>query len=130
MLELGFVRPLRLVYFAATEVFEPQTSALSLSHSLMILYPVIQQNRSRQDSDLKADMRLLHAETWQLEEFMSEEEIPSYAILSHTWGKAADEVKLQDLTDPNFKTKVGYQKIEYCCAQALKDGYQWIWVDT
>jgi hypothetical protein len=74
-------------------------------------------------------MRLLNATTRQLEEFVAEE-IPPYAILSHTWGKAADEVKLQDLNDVNVEEKRGYQKIDYCCKQALKDGLQWVWVDT
>jgi hypothetical protein len=75
-------------------------------------------------------MRLLNATTRQLEEFVAEEEIPPYAILSHTWGKAADEVKLQELSDSRVKEKPGYQKIDYCCKQALQDGFQWVWVDT
>jgi hypothetical protein len=75
-------------------------------------------------------MRLLNAITRQLEEFVAEEEIPPYAILSHTWGKAADEVKLQELSDPRAKEKPGYQKIDYCCKEALQDGFQWVWVDT
>jgi len=75
-------------------------------------------------------MRLLNATTRRLEEFVAEEEIPPYAILSHTWGKAADEVKLQELSDFWVKKKPGYQKIDYCCKQALQDGFQWVWVDT
>jgi hypothetical protein len=75
-------------------------------------------------------MRLLNATTRQLEEFVGEGDIPPYAILSHTWGKASDEVKLQDLDDPRVKEKPGYQKIDYCCKQAICDGIQWIWVDT
>jgi hypothetical protein len=65
-----------------------------------------------------------------LEEFVAEEDIPPDAILSHTWGKASDEVKLQDLGDPSVKEKPGYQKIEYCCKQALRDSLEWVWVDT
>lgn len=75
-------------------------------------------------------MRLLIATTRQLEEFVVEEEIPPYAILSHTWGKASDEVKLQDLSDPNVKEKPRHQKIDYCWKQALEDGLDWVWVDT
>jgi hypothetical protein len=67
-------------------------------------------------------MRLLNATTRQLEEFVAEEEISLYAILSHTCGKAADEVKLQELSDSRVKEKPGYQKIDYCCKQALQDG--------
>ena len=39
-------------------------------------------------------MRLLNSTTLQLEEF-PENEIPKYAILSHTWGK--DEISFQDM---------------------------------
>jgi hypothetical protein len=80
--------------------------------------------------DLRYNMRLLNATTRQLEEFVAEEEIPRYAILSHTWGKAADEVKLQELSESRIKEKPGYQKIDYCCKQALQDGLQWVWIDT
>lgn len=75
-------------------------------------------------------MRLLNAITRQLEEFVAEGEIPRYAILSHTWGKVTDEVKLQDLSEPNAKEKSGYGKIDYCCKQALEDDIEWVWVDT
>jgi len=75
-------------------------------------------------------MRLLNATTRQLKEFVAEEEIPPYAILSQTWGKAEDEVKLQDLTELTVKTKPGYLKIDYCCKQAREDDLQWVWVDT
>lgn len=75
-------------------------------------------------------MRLLNATSRQLEEFVGEDEIPPYAILSHTWGKPADEVKLQDLNDRSVKKKIGYRKIAYCCEQALEDGLEWVWVDT
>lgn len=75
-------------------------------------------------------MRLLNAKTRLLEEFMGDEGVPKYAILSHTWGKPADEVKLQDLIDINVRDKVGYQKIDYCCLQALKEGIEWVWIDT
>jgi hypothetical protein len=75
-------------------------------------------------------MRLLNAKTRQLEQFVDEETIPKYAILSHTWGKLADEVTLQDLDDPNVAKKPGYQKIDYCCKQARNDGFKWVWMDT
>jgi len=75
-------------------------------------------------------MRLLHATTGQPCEFFDEETIPEYAILSHTWGHPQDEVKLQELEDPNVRQKLGYQKIEYCCRQALNDQLEWVWVDT
>jgi hypothetical protein len=75
-------------------------------------------------------MRLLNATTIQLEEF-AENEIPPYAILSHTWGKTGDEVSFQDIQDrARAEKKPGYRKIKYCCDQAIKDGLKYAWVDT
>lgn len=59
--------------------------------------------------------------------------VPPYAILSHRWGAAADEVTFQDLNGGNStlaRQKKGYYKVEACCAQALKDGLTYAWIDT
>ncbi|KAK2043744.1 HET-domain-containing protein [Colletotrichum somersetense] len=72
-------------------------------------------------------MRLLNADTLQLREFYNRY-VPAYAILSHTWED--EEVTLQDLTDPASATKQGFSKVRACCAQAMRDGYEWVWVDT
>ena len=48
--------------------------------------------------------------------------IPPYAILSHTWGNDDDEVTFKDLTEGFAKTKSGYDKISFCAAQARIDG--------
>ncbi|KAF5348035.1 hypothetical protein D9758_010057 [Tetrapyrgos nigripes] len=60
--------------------------------------------------------------------------IPPYAILSHRWGKQADEVGYQELFNkrPTTETlqKTGYQKIIAACKQALVHGLQYLWVDT
>jgi hypothetical protein len=72
-------------------------------------------------------MRLLHAETLQLKEFMGGN-IPPYAILSHTWGE--DEVLFGDVGTANASKKTGYAKILFGCTEALKNGLQYIWVDT
>jgi hypothetical protein len=56
--------------------------------------------------------------------------IPRYAILSHTWGVATDEVTFQDFIENNYKDKVGFNKIRFCADQALKDGLEYFWVDT
>jgi hypothetical protein len=64
----------------------------------------------------------------------TQENLPPYGILSHTWG--ADEVTFRDLMEDirenktECQTKVGYQKIAFCEAQALSDGLQYFWVDT
>jgi hypothetical protein len=55
-------------------------------------------------------------------------EIPTYAILSHTWGEK--EVNLQGLRDGSGRRKAGYKKIRFCGEQAERDGYQYVWVDT
>ncbi|KAJ8126188.1 hypothetical protein O1611_g7449 [Lasiodiplodia mahajangana] len=76
-------------------------------------------------------MRLLNANTRQIHTFASSDDIEEFTILSHTWG--AEEVTLQDwesLSTAELELKDGYRKIDYCCKQALEDGYDWVWVDT
>ena len=58
------------------------------------------------------------------------QDVPPYAILSHTWGPDEDEVTFNDLKDGSGKTKAGYSKIQFCGEQAQKDNLQYIWVDT
>lgn len=72
-------------------------------------------------------MRLLHVHSRQVEDFIGAQ-VPRYAILSHTWG--AEEVLLQDLADPEHRSKKGYAKIEGSCQQAIRDGFDYVWVDT
>jgi hypothetical protein len=65
-----------------------------------------------------------------------ENAIPQYAILSHTWGKDAEEVTFADLVQGGGKHKhdymdiPGYNKIRFCGEQAQLDGLQYFWVDT
>ncbi|KAF2666333.1 HET-domain-containing protein [Microthyrium microscopicum] len=56
--------------------------------------------------------------------------IPPYAILSHTWGSDEDEVTFQELSTGTGTHKVGFTKIRFCGQQAAKDGLQYFWVDT
>jgi len=56
--------------------------------------------------------------------------IPEYAILSHTWGADTEEVTFKDLMDGTGKDKSGYKKICFCGEQARRDGLQYFWVDT
>jgi hypothetical protein len=58
------------------------------------------------------------------------DDIPPYAILSHTWGADTDEVTFRDLMDNTGKSKAGYYKICFCGEQARRDGLQYFWVDT
>jgi hypothetical protein len=66
-----------------------------------------------------------------MKEFISDEDVPSYAILSHTWGP--DEISYQDWESQAGKDivhKGGFRKIESFCDQAVKDGWEWGWADT
>jgi hypothetical protein len=56
--------------------------------------------------------------------------IPPYAILSHTWGSGGEEVTFRDLVGHTGKDKVGYAKIEFCGRRATTDDLQYFWVDT
>ncbi|KKP04300.1 hypothetical protein THAR02_03577 [Trichoderma harzianum] len=76
-------------------------------------------------------MRLLHASKWEMADFISDDAIPQYAILSHTWGLG--EVTYRDwrkLSISDVKLKAGYSKIMACRDQAVRDGLEWVWVDT
>jgi hypothetical protein len=57
-------------------------------------------------------------------------DIPRYAILSHTWGDDDEEVTYKDFGEGLGKSKVGYQKIQFCGEQATRDGLRYFWVDT
>lgn len=77
-------------------------------------------------------MRLLkydkHGEVFLTEDLLGKDEIPPYAILSHTWGD--EEVTFRDLTNGTGKEKNGHDKIRFCMQQAARDGLQYSWVDT
>ena len=78
-------------------------------------------------------MRLLNADTLAPHEFFGSG-IPRYAILSHTWGSAEEEVNCKDICalpiSDAVRAKKGFQKIEYAAAQAKRDNLDWVWVDT
>ncbi|KAH8802476.1 beta transducin-like protein HET-E2C*4 [Xylogone sp. PMI_703] len=61
-----------------------------------------------------------------------DDEIPSYAILSHTWltVQEGEEPTYEDLINGTGKEKLGYGKIRFCGEQARRDGLQYFWVDT
>ncbi|TQN65387.1 Vegetative incompatibility protein HET-E-1 [Colletotrichum shisoi] len=73
-------------------------------------------------------MRLINVNTLSLDEFYGDD-VPRYAIVSHTWG--AEEVTFQDWGDHRVaREKNGFQKIELARAQALRDGLDYLWIDT
>lgn len=74
-------------------------------------------------------MRLLHTTKLIVEEFVeSESGSYRYAILSHTWEE--EEITFQDMQGEVPTHKKGFSKLENSCAQAKKDGYEYIWIDT
>jgi len=80
-------------------------------------------------------MWLINVSTLSLGEFYGAD-LPSYAILSHTWG--AEEVSFQEFVKANdgsdnaaaITTKAGYRKIIRFCELAQRGGYSYVWVDT
>ncbi|KAE8423958.1 heterokaryon incompatibility protein-domain-containing protein [Aspergillus pseudocaelatus] len=75
-------------------------------------------------------MRLINVQTFQLEEFFNEQ-VPPYAILSHTWGNDDDEVSFRDITEGNTGDASCWPiKFKGCCERAEKDGFTHAWIDT
>ena len=62
--------------------------------------------------------------------FVGNDIIPPYAILSHTWGADTTEVTFEDLRNGTGKDEPGYEKIRFCGEQARQHGLQYFWVDT
>ncbi|THU95472.1 HET-domain-containing protein [Dendrothele bispora CBS 962.96] len=72
-------------------------------------------------------MRLLNTRTFQVTEVNGR--IPTYAILSHTWGE--EEVTFKDIQDLWVaKRKAGWSKVKNACAYARRYHFEWIWIDT
>lgn len=71
-------------------------------------------------------MRLLNTKSLALEVYIND--IPDYAILSHTWGD--EEVTLRDLHSQTGSEKKGWSKIKNACQYAASQGWEYIWIDT
>ncbi|KAK4936614.1 hypothetical protein LTR10_022537 [Elasticomyces elasticus] len=73
-------------------------------------------------------MRLINTETLEIQEYFGDN-IPKYAILSHTWGEG--EVSYQDWQFISQRTpKKGYRKILASCKRARRRSINHLWVDT
>ena len=57
-------------------------------------------------------------------------DIPPYAILSHTWGADNDEITYKDLIDGQYKDKKGFLKLDFCRKRIAVDDLKFFWVDT
>ncbi|KAI1769872.1 HET-domain-containing protein [Hypoxylon cercidicola] len=77
-------------------------------------------------------MKLLNTVTGDIKEFLGEDTQLEYAVLSHRWGD--EEVSYQDwltrLSRPDVRSRDGFRKIQHCCEQAKRDGFDWVWIDT
>ena len=78
-------------------------------------------------------MRLLDTRTFKFEEFV-EDDIPPYAILSHTWGTPHQELTFRDMirNPDGFREeqRYGATKIVNTCYLASRQGLAYAWVDT
>ncbi|RYO97842.1 hypothetical protein DL765_011053 [Monosporascus sp. GIB2] len=75
-------------------------------------------------------MRLLNTRTWEMTEFISDEDIPAYIILSHTWGEGEVSLQQWEQHSADIIQSKGYQKIRQFGERAALDGWDWVWVDT
>jgi hypothetical protein len=72
-------------------------------------------------------MRLINTTTLEVKEFQTNK--PEYAILSHRW--LDEEISFQQIQDPKANSwGKGYLKVEGFCGEALRNGFDWAWVDT
>ncbi|CAO2655067.1 Nn.00g118000.m01.CDS01 [Neocucurbitaria sp. VM-36] len=78
-------------------------------------------------------MILINTATLKLHSFPNADQ--RYAILSHTWGPAEEEVTYQEMTAPirseSTNSKPGYRKILRTCEIARQNyNLPWAWIDT
>lgn len=101
------------------------------------LYSIIRSRRVRCltfDLDIPLIMRLLRTDEdgLNVQFFNDGAELPPYAILSHTWYADQEEIIFAErkLSRSDLETRKGWQKIEGCKSQALRDNLKYVWVDT
>jgi hypothetical protein len=75
-------------------------------------------------------MQLVHTQTLKLNEVW-DDDVPYYAILSHTWEKS-QEVSHREMINLTLevKKKTGYDKIKKCAVLAKRQEYDRVWIDT
>jgi hypothetical protein len=60
-----------------------------------------------------------------------EDNIPPYAILSHTWFRGKnEEVTFKEIQEGIQDDRPGFKKLKFCGKQANADGLSYFWVDT
>ncbi|KAK1826963.1 heterokaryon incompatibility protein-domain-containing protein [Podospora conica] len=92
-------------------------------------HPSLPRSSFNPSSSTTTNMRLLEVHCQKLEYFVGDD-LPPYAILSHTWGE--DEVLFEHIRDapPTLKEIDGWKKVDYACTQAQQDDYDYVWIDT
>src|SRR5882724_4313234 len=83
-----------------------------------------------EESNSPFHMRLLNVKDLVVEKFLGKE-VPTYAILSHTWEN--EEITFDDvenLLQPELQKRKGYNKLSSAIRQATRDGYEYLWADT
>lgn len=74
-------------------------------------------------------MWLINTKTLRLEQVVDETQYV-FAILSHTWAPAGEEVNFQDMQNLEYaSTKPGFEKIKRTCNIASRM-YKYVWIDT
>ncbi|KAI0512989.1 heterokaryon incompatibility protein-domain-containing protein [Xylaria bambusicola] len=77
---------------------------------------------------ISASMWLINVESMKLEEF-TPPDLPTYAILSHTWED--NEVTFREFKKRKYdKNKAGFVKIKKTCQLAAAKSIKYVWVDT
>ena len=76
-------------------------------------------------------MRLIRTGDLEFEEFLGEN-LPKYAILSHTWEQ--EEVSYQEMIkspeNQHVRSRLGYTKIVNCYEYIANTGFDYVWIDT
>ncbi|GAP93384.2 putative nb-arc and ankyrin domain protein [Rosellinia necatrix] len=70
-------------------------------------------------------MRLLRSELdgkLTLTEDLTNDKLPAYAILSHTWAQDKEELTFRDVVEGKGEKKHGFVKVQFCLRQANLDG--------
>jgi hypothetical protein len=74
-------------------------------------------------------LKRLSKGNYNLISFDDDNDVPPYAILSHTWVED-EEATYDELVAGTGKDKPGYAKIRFCGERAAEDKLQYFWVDT
>ncbi|KAK6364249.1 hypothetical protein LTR81_028102, partial [Elasticomyces elasticus] len=75
-------------------------------------------------------LKILEGRHLELTNDLDDDDVPQYAILSHTWGPDEEEVTFKDFVEGTGEQKSGYRKLEFCRDQARRDGQTHFWADT